>query len=118
MKNLIKLLSLVVVLSLTFMACEDKKECKEECKKECCEKKEAATEASANDSGEKKPCCKKKEEKDVCGPEYDKPCCNKEKKECKPGCEKPCCSEKENVDKIDSDSTSSEDNSVVEDSDH
>lgn len=37
MKNLIKLLSLVVVLSLTFTACEQQKECKKECKKECCE---------------------------------------------------------------------------------
>ena len=72
MKNLIKLLSLIVVLSLTFTACKQQKECKKECKKECCEAKEASN----------------------CGPEYDKPCCDKEKKECKPDCEKPCCDKK------------------------
>ncbi len=41
MKNLIKLLSLVFVLSLTTAACNDKKACAEDCKKECCAKKDA-----------------------------------------------------------------------------
>jgi hypothetical protein len=36
MKNIIKLLSLVFVLSLTTVACNDNKACKEDCKKECC----------------------------------------------------------------------------------
>ena len=43
MKNLIKVLSLVVLLSITFIACDEKKECKEESKKECCEKKETSS---------------------------------------------------------------------------
>ena len=55
MKNLIKVLSLVVLLSITFIACDEKKECKEESKKECCEKKET----SSCDSEKEKACCKK-----------------------------------------------------------
>jgi hypothetical protein len=36
MKNIIKLLSLVFILSLTTVACNNDKACKEDCKKECC----------------------------------------------------------------------------------
>ena len=73
MKNVIKLLSLVFVLSLTVVACNSKKECKEECKKECCDKKEAKE----------------------CKPGCEKPCCaDKEKSACKPGCKKECCAAK------------------------
>lgn len=71
MKNLIKLLSLVVVLSLIFTACEEQKECKKECKKESCEKKEA----SSCDSEKEKSCCKKN--KETCEQENKKPCCDK-----------------------------------------
>ncbi|MBL6730012.1 MAG: hypothetical protein ISP74_03805 [Bacteroidia bacterium] len=56
MKNLIKVLSLTAMLSITVIACNEKKECKEGSKKECCEKKEAST----NDSEKDKPCYKKK----------------------------------------------------------
>ena len=62
MKNLIKVLSLTAMLSITVIVCNEKKECKEGSKKECCEKKEAST----NDSEKDKPCCKK--EKEACGP--------------------------------------------------
>ena len=65
MRNVIKVLSLVFVLSLTVVACTKKKECKEECKKECADKKECS---------HKKECKEKGDEKS-----------------CKPGCEKPCC---------------------------
>lgn len=58
MKNLIKLLSLVFVLSLTTVACNDKKACKEDCKKECCEKKDK----EACKPGCEKECCKDKAE--------------------------------------------------------
>lgn len=47
MKNIFKLLSLVLVLSVTAVACGDKKECAADCKKECCEKKDAAPAADA-----------------------------------------------------------------------
>lgn len=56
MKNIIKLLSLVFVLSLTTVACGDKKECKEDCKKECCDAKDKA----ACEPGCEKECCKDK----------------------------------------------------------
>jgi hypothetical protein len=49
MKNIIKLLSLVFVLSLTTVACNDNKACKEDCKKECC-KDEAEEAMPAADS--------------------------------------------------------------------
>ena len=71
MKNLIKVLSLVVLLSITFIACDEKKECK----KECCEKKEA----SSCDSEEEKACCKK--DKKACDKDESKKPCNKEKEE-------------------------------------
>lgn len=58
MKNIIKLLSLVFVLSLTTVACNDKKACAEGCKKECCEKKDK----EACKPGCKKECCKGKSE--------------------------------------------------------
>ncbi|MEJ6786609.1 MAG: hypothetical protein QNL19_04230 [Bacteroidota bacterium] len=54
MKNIIKLLSLVFILSLTTVACNDNKACKEDCKKECCEKKEK----EACEPGCEKECCK------------------------------------------------------------
>ena len=108
MKNLIKVLSLTAIISITVIACNEKKECIEGSKKECCEKKEAST----NDSEDDKPCCKK--EKEACGPEYDKPCCNKKKKECKPDCDKPCCSTKADTEEIDSNNIILE-NEVVED---
>jgi|TARA_B110000902_G_scaffold45115_1_gene50665 hypothetical protein len=60
MKNIIKLLSLVFVLSLTTVACNDKKACAEDCKKECCEKKEKV----ACEPGCEKACCKDKAEED------------------------------------------------------
>ena len=58
MKNIIKLLSLVFVLSLTTVACNDKKACAEDCKKECCEKKDK----EACEPGCEKECCKAKTE--------------------------------------------------------
>lgn len=58
MRNIIKLLSLVFVLSLTTVACNDKKACAEDCKKECCEKKDKA----ACEPGCEKECCKSKTE--------------------------------------------------------
>jgi len=58
MKNIIKLLSLVFVLSLTTAACNDKKACAEDCKKECCEKKDK----EACKPGCEKECCKAKTE--------------------------------------------------------
>ena len=54
MKNIIKLLSLVFVLSLTTVACNDKKACAEDCKKECCEKQDK----EACEPGCEKECCK------------------------------------------------------------
>ncbi len=67
MKNIIKLLSLVFVLSLTTVACNDKKACAEDCKKECCEKKEKA----ACEPGCEKACCKDKAEEAVSEVEVD-----------------------------------------------
>ena len=53
MKNIIKLLSLVFVLSLTTVACNDNKACKEDCKKECCEGEvDEATPAAADSTTE------------------------------------------------------------------
>lgn len=56
MKNLIKVLSLTAIISITVIACNEKKECKEGSKKECCENKKAST----NDSEDDKPCCSTK----------------------------------------------------------
>jgi hypothetical protein len=53
MKNIIKLLSLVFVLSLTTVACNENKACKEDCKKECGAKKDKTCEP-----GCEKECCK------------------------------------------------------------
>ena len=73
MKNIIKLLSLVFLLSLTTVACSDKKACDAECKKECCEKKDTKS----------------------CKPGCEKECCaKKDAKTCEPGCEKECCAAK------------------------
>ena len=58
MKKTIKLLSLLFVLSLTTLACNNKQACAEDCKKECCEKKEKA----ACEPGCEKACCKDKAE--------------------------------------------------------
>ena len=82
MKNIIKLLSLVFVLSLTTVACNSEKSCDGESKKECCEKK-----GDKKCSKEDKEACKKK-----CA-EAGKEC-DKEGESCKPGCEKPCCAAK------------------------
>ena len=57
MKSIVKLLSLVFVLSLTTVACNDKKACAEECKKECCEK----SDKEACKPGCKKECCSAKD---------------------------------------------------------
>lgn len=56
MKNILKLLSLVFLLSLTTVACNDKKACAEDCKKECCASKDKA----ACEPGCEKACCKDK----------------------------------------------------------
>jgi|AntRauTorckE5430_2_1112549.scaffolds.fasta_scaffold06745_4 predicted small secreted protein len=54
MKNTIKLLSLVFILSLTTVACNDTKACAEDCKKECCkeEAEEAAVDSPTEVTGE------------------------------------------------------------------
>lgn len=49
-------MSLVFVLSLTTVACNDKKACEADCKKECCEKKDA----KECEPGCEKECCKDK----------------------------------------------------------
>ena len=92
MKNLIKVLSLVVLLSITFIACDEKKECKEESKKECCEKKEA----SSCDSEKEKACCKK-----------DKKACDKDESK------KPCNKEKEDIEEIDYNKITTENDVVI-----
>lgn len=61
MKNIIKLLGLIVFVSITFMACEDQKECKKE--------------TSSCDSEKEESCCKKNRE--TCEEENKKPCCYK-----------------------------------------
>ncbi|MDG1045026.1 MAG: hypothetical protein P8P81_00295 [Bacteroidia bacterium] len=94
MKNLIKVLSLVVLLSITFIACEEKKECKEECKKECCEKKEASS----------------------CDSEKEKACCKKDKKDCdKDKSKKACKDDKACKEEIDSNNITTENDVVVGD---
>lgn len=94
MKNLIKVLSLVVLLSITFIACDKKKECKEESKKECCEKKEASS----------------------CDSEKEKACCKKNKKACdKDESKKPCNKEKEDIEEIDSNNITTENDVVIGD---
>jgi hypothetical protein len=45
MNKIIKILSLALVLSLTAMACGDKKECAEGCEKECCKAKTEAVDS-------------------------------------------------------------------------
>ena len=47
MKKVIKLVSLVFILSITAAACGDKKECEGDGKKECCKPKVETTDSAA-----------------------------------------------------------------------
>jgi hypothetical protein len=58
MKNILKVLSLAFVLTLTVAACGDKRECDKDCQKECCADKDA----KACEPGCEKECCKGKTE--------------------------------------------------------
>lgn len=74
MKNTIKLLSFLFILTFAFTSCGNTdKDCKDDCKKECCEG----------------------EEKEACKEDCKKECCSeKDKEACEADCKKECCAGK------------------------